>query len=135
MRRAIAPSFPELVKANENAAIVAGTDIWKVNREVRSGEIASALGAAPKQFSSYEDLLTMKDSDAVLIAMPDMTHPRILMDAVAAGKTSRSKSRSPRISPMAKRHGRHSPAASYKQAPSGAAHPNSWVRPRRSTTA
>ena len=28
----------------------------------------------------------MKDIDAVLIATPDMTHPRILMDAVAAGK-------------------------------------------------
>jgi len=28
----------------------------------------------------------MKDIDAVLIATPDVTHPRILMDAVAAGK-------------------------------------------------
>ena len=28
----------------------------------------------------------MKDIDAVLIATPDMTHPRILADAVAAGK-------------------------------------------------
>jgi predicted dehydrogenase len=76
----------ELVKSGENAAIVAACDVWKVNREQRAAEIAAAFGAAPRQTTRYQELLAMKDVDAVLIATPDMTHPRILMDAVAAGK-------------------------------------------------
>ncbi|HXK04636.1 MAG TPA: Gfo/Idh/MocA family oxidoreductase [Verrucomicrobiae bacterium] len=76
----------ELVKADENAAIVAVCDVWKVNREASSGAIGRAFGTPPKQTTRYQDLLAMKDIDAVLIATPDMTHPRILADAVAAGK-------------------------------------------------
>ncbi len=73
-------------QAGENAAIVAVCDVWKVNREQRAAEIEKAFGAAPKQTTRYQDLLAMKDVDAILIATPDMTHPRILADAVAAGK-------------------------------------------------
>jgi predicted dehydrogenase len=76
----------ELVRSQENAAIVAVCDVWKVNREQRAADIEKAFGAAPKQVARYHDLLAMKDIDAVLIATPDMTHPRILADAVAAGK-------------------------------------------------
>ena len=76
----------ELTRSGENAAIVAVCDVWKVNREQRANDIQTAFGAAPKQTTRYQDLLAMKDVDAVLIATPDMTHPRILADAVAAGK-------------------------------------------------
>ena len=76
----------ELVRSGENAAIVAVADVWRVNREQRADDIRKAFGAAPRQVSRYQDLLAMKDVDAVLIATPDMTHPRILADAVAAGK-------------------------------------------------
>ena len=76
----------ELTRSGENAAIVAVCDVWKVNREQRANDIQKAFGAAPKQTTRYQDLLAMKDVDAVLIATPDMTHPRILADAVAAGK-------------------------------------------------
>ena len=73
-------------QSGENAAIVAVCDVWKVNREQRAAEIAKAFGAPPRQTTRYQELLAMKDVDAVLIATPDMTHPRILADAVAAGK-------------------------------------------------
>lgn len=76
----------ELVKSGENAVIVAVCDVWKVNREQRAAEIQKAFGAAPMQTTRYQEVLAMKDVDAVLIATPDMTHPRILADAVAAGK-------------------------------------------------
>jgi len=76
----------ELVKAGENAAIVAVCDVWRVNREQRAFDIEKAFGAKPRQTTHYQELLAMPDIDAVLIATPDMTHPRILMDAVAAGK-------------------------------------------------
>ncbi|MGH9721086.1 MAG: Gfo/Idh/MocA family protein [Bryobacteraceae bacterium] len=76
----------ELVSAKENAAIVAVCDVWRFNREQRAAEIAKAFGAAPKETTRYQELLAMQDLDAVLIATPDMTHPRILADAVAAGK-------------------------------------------------
>jgi predicted dehydrogenase len=76
----------ELRRSGENAAIVAVCDVWKVNREQRAAEIQRAFGEAPKQTTKYQELLAMKDVDAVLIATPDMTHPKILADAVAAGK-------------------------------------------------
>ena len=76
----------ELVRSGENAAIVAICDVWRVNRELKAAAVEKAFGAAPKQTTQYQDLLAMKDVDGVLIATPDMTHPRILADAVAAGK-------------------------------------------------
>jgi predicted dehydrogenase len=78
--------FNELRRAGENAAIVAVCDVWKVNREARAAQVEKEFGAAPKQHTRYQELLASKDVDAVFIATPDMTHPRILADAVAAGK-------------------------------------------------
>ena len=72
--------------ADQNAAIMAVCDIWKVNLERSAANMERRFGAAPKQTSKYQELLAMKDVDAVLIATPDFTHPTILMDAVAAGK-------------------------------------------------
>lgn len=47
----------ELVKANENAAITAVCDGWRVNREQRSAAITQAFGAEPKQTTRYQELL------------------------------------------------------------------------------
>ncbi|MBI5083880.1 MAG: Gfo/Idh/MocA family oxidoreductase [Acidobacteria bacterium] len=51
-----------------------------------AANVEKAFGAAPRQTTRYQEVLAMKDVDAILIATPDMTHPRILADAVAAGK-------------------------------------------------
>jgi predicted dehydrogenase len=76
----------EIVKSGEKASITAVCDVWRVNRESMSEMVSKQFGAAPKQTTRYEELLSWKDVDAVLIATPDFTHPRILADAVAAGK-------------------------------------------------
>lgn len=78
--------FEEVRKARENAHIVAVCDVWRVNREAMAAKVESAFDARPRQTTRYQELLAMKDVDAVLIATPDMTHPQILADAVAAGK-------------------------------------------------
>lgn len=78
--------FQEVLRAKENAHIVAVCDVWKVNREAMSANVAKAFDAPPLQSTRYQELLARKDIDAVLIATPDVTHPRILADAVAAGK-------------------------------------------------
>lgn len=75
-----------LRRCSENIAISAICDVWRVNRERHAADIERWLGTPPKQTTRYQDLLAMKDIDAVFIATPDMTHPRILADAVAAGK-------------------------------------------------
>lgn len=72
--------------SGENATIAAVCDVWKVNREAMAANVEKTFGVAPRQTTRYQDVLAMKDIDAVLIATPDVTHPKILADAVAAGK-------------------------------------------------
>jgi predicted dehydrogenase len=78
--------YNDILKANENAQIVAVCDVWKQARERAAAMVQKDFGAAPKLTSRYEEVLAMKDVDAVLIATPDFTHSRILFDAVRAGK-------------------------------------------------
>jgi predicted dehydrogenase len=76
----------EVRMARENAHIVAVCDVWRVNREAMAAQLEKDFDAPPKQTTRYQELLAMRDVDAVLIATPDMTHPRILADAISAGK-------------------------------------------------
>ena len=75
-----------LKRCGQGTTIAAICDVWRVNREREAAQIERDFGSTPKQTSRYQELLAMKDVDAVFIATPDMTHPRILADAVAAGK-------------------------------------------------
>ena len=77
---------PAPAQPPENAALVAACDVWKVNLDRKAADIQRNFGVTAKKVTKYQELLAMKDVDAVLIATPDMTHPRILADAVAAGK-------------------------------------------------
>jgi predicted dehydrogenase len=76
----------EIRKANQNCTITAICDVWKVARERAAAAVQKTYGQAPKLTSRYEDVLAMKDVDAVVITTPDFTHSRILLDAVQAGK-------------------------------------------------
>jgi predicted dehydrogenase len=78
--------FGDIGKADQNATIAGVCDVWRVNRESMVSDVTRVFGGVPKQTTRYEEMLGWKDIDAVLIATPDFTHPRILMDAVAAGK-------------------------------------------------
>jgi predicted dehydrogenase len=82
--------FNDVKDSGENATIVAVCDVWRMNREAMAANVQKAFGAAPRTTTRYQELLGWKDVDAVLIATPDVTHPRILTDAVAAGKDAYS---------------------------------------------
>jgi hypothetical protein len=68
-------------KDQNNAEVTAVCDLWKVNRER-----AAAYGRPPRSLQYFEDLLALKDVDAVLIATPDFAHSPILKLAAEAGK-------------------------------------------------
>jgi len=70
----------------ENVQITAICDVWKKNRDATAAKIERAFGAAPQMFSKFEDLLALKDVDAVTIATPDFGHAPILIAALEAGK-------------------------------------------------
>ena len=76
----------DLGRAGENVTIAAVCDVWRPNRESFAALAAEKFGTAPKQTTRYQEVLAMRDVDAVLIATPDFTHPKILADAIAAGK-------------------------------------------------
>ena len=61
-------------------------DLWKVNREKAAATNAKYYGRAPRTFQYLEDVLALKDVDAVLISTPEHSHSPILKMAVEAGK-------------------------------------------------
>ena len=66
--------------------VTAVCDLWKVNREKASAAAEKTYGRAPRSFQHLEDLLALKDVDAVLIATPEHSHSPILKLAAEAGK-------------------------------------------------
>lgn len=65
---------------------VAVCDLWKVNRERAVANSERYYGRAPRAFQHLEELLTLKDVDAVLIATPEHAHSPMLKATVEAGK-------------------------------------------------
>ena len=72
--------------ARHNVEVTAVCDLWKVNRERAVSESSRHYGRAPRAFQHLEDVLALKDVDAVLIATPEHSHSPILELAVKAGK-------------------------------------------------
>ncbi len=65
---------------------VAVCDLWKGNRERAVANSERYYGRAPRAFQYLEDLLALKDVDAVLIATPEHSHSTVLKATVEAGK-------------------------------------------------
>ena len=61
-------------------------DLWKVNREKAAGVAEKVYGRAPRAFQYLDEMLALKDIDAVLISTGDFQHAPILKRAVEAGK-------------------------------------------------
>jgi predicted dehydrogenase len=61
-------------------------DLWKVNRERAVSANKIYYGRPPRQFQYLEDLLLLKDVDAVLISTPEHSHSPILKLVAEAGK-------------------------------------------------
>lgn len=80
--------FTELakIKGLENFTITGVCDVYRPNREAAAARVEQEYGAKPKMTSRYQELLSWKDVDAVIIATPDFSHPMILEAAVKAGK-------------------------------------------------
>jgi predicted dehydrogenase len=74
------------LKEKHNVEMTAVCDLWKVNREKAVLANRTYYGRPPREFQYLEDLLLLKDVDAVLISTPDHSHSPILKLAAEAGK-------------------------------------------------
>lgn len=73
-------------KGAQNVQVTAVCDVWRKNREGTAARVKSGFGESPKELTRYEELLALKEVDAVVIATPDFSHGRILGAALKAGK-------------------------------------------------
>lgn len=69
-----------------NITIAGIADVWRPNRERAAGIVEKSFGAKPIAVTDYRRLLSSKEIDAVIIAVPDFAHPIVLKAAVEAGK-------------------------------------------------
>jgi predicted dehydrogenase len=74
------------LKDKANAELTAVCDLWTVYREKAVAQNARYYGRAPRSFKYMEDLLALKDVDAVLIATPEHSHSPVLKVVAEAGK-------------------------------------------------
>jgi predicted dehydrogenase len=74
------------LKEKHNVEMTAVCDLWKVNREKAVLANKTYYGRAPRQFQYLEELLLLKDVDAVLISTPEHSHSPILKLVAEAGK-------------------------------------------------
>ncbi|MEA1996897.1 MAG: Gfo/Idh/MocA family oxidoreductase [Gemmatimonadota bacterium] len=71
----------------ENIEFTALCDVWKKNLDKTAGRIRELSGGrAPRTYTRYQELLALKDIDAVMITTPDHGHSPILIEACDAGK-------------------------------------------------
>jgi len=74
------------LKSAHNVDMTAVCDLWSVNREKAVSANAPYYGRPPRAYQYLEDLLELKDVDAVLISTPEHSHSPILRMAAEAGK-------------------------------------------------
>ena len=74
------------LKDKNNVEMTAVCDLWRINRDKAAAKAAAVYGRAPRTLEYFEDLLALKDVDAVLISTPDFTHSPILKLTAEAGK-------------------------------------------------
>ena len=78
-----------MVKMSEkekNIGVVAVCDIWKLNKEKAAANCKTLFESDVMQFKYSEDMLQMRELDAVMIATGDFQHAKILAEVVKAGK-------------------------------------------------
>ncbi len=74
------------LKTRFNVEMTAVCDLWKNNRERAVVANNRYYGRSPRAFQHMEDLLALKDVDAVLISTPEHSHSPVLKAAAEAGK-------------------------------------------------
>jgi len=71
---------------SKNVEMTAVCDLWKVNREAAAARARADYGRPPRAFQYMEELLALKDVDAVLVSTADFQHATHLKQVVEAGK-------------------------------------------------
>ncbi|HEV8129877.1 MAG TPA: Gfo/Idh/MocA family oxidoreductase [Acidobacteriota bacterium] len=74
------------LKNQKNVEMTAVCDLWKVNRELAAEKAKQDYGRPPRSFQYMEELLSLKDVDAVLISTADFQHAPHLKIVAEAGK-------------------------------------------------
>ena len=74
------------LKDRHHVEMTAVCDLWRVNREAAVEANTKQYGRAPRAYPHLEDLLALRDVDAVLISTPEHSHSPILRMAAEAGK-------------------------------------------------
>ncbi|MBI3696229.1 MAG: Gfo/Idh/MocA family oxidoreductase, partial [Acidobacteria bacterium] len=69
-----------------NVEITAVCDIWNYNRERSAADVEQKFERKPRAFQYSEEMLNLKDLDAVMIATGDFQHAKLLVEVVRAGK-------------------------------------------------
>jgi len=76
----------EMSCKDKNLRTVAVCDLWTHNREKAAADCKKRFGDDVRTFKYSEDMLNMKELDAVMIATGDHQHAKILAEVVNAGK-------------------------------------------------
>jgi len=74
------------LKDKSNVELTAVCDLWTFYREKAVVQNANYYGKTPRSFRYPEDLLALKDVDAVFIATPEHSHSPVLKLVAEAGK-------------------------------------------------
>jgi predicted dehydrogenase len=74
------------LKDTLNVETTAVCDLWKVNRERAVATAEKTYGRPPRAFMYLEDLLALKDIDAVIISTPEHQHAPMLKMVAEADK-------------------------------------------------
>lgn len=74
------------LKDKQNVEMTAVCELWKINREKAVAANEKYYGRAPRSFQYPEDLLALKDVDAVIISTPEHSHSPVLKMVAMAGK-------------------------------------------------
>src|SRR5215471_5292823 len=74
------------LKTSHNVEMTTVCDLWSINREKATATNTGYYGRPPRAIQHVEDLLAMKDVDAVLISTPEHSHSPLLKMASEAGK-------------------------------------------------
>ena len=74
------------LKTSHNVEMTAVCDLWSGNRERAVATNTGYYGRPPRAAQHVEELLAMKDVDAVLISTPEHSHSPILRMVTEAGK-------------------------------------------------
>ena len=74
------------LKDSHNVEMTAVCDLWSVNRERAAAKNKKYYGRTPRPYQYFEDVLALKDVDAVLISTPEHSHSPILKAVADAGK-------------------------------------------------